>query len=156
MPLTTSDFKKSAVLAARAADDKKAENIKVYFIGANSSLADYVAIATVDSPPQLEAVEEGVARRLKEEGTYRLHAEGGRSNSWRVLDYGGFIMHVVTQEARDFYSLDKIYCFGKETRWEARRIAPAAKPAKPAKAAAKKAAVKKPAAKRSAAKKKAK
>jgi len=150
---SANDFKKPAILAARAADDKKAENIKLYYIGDNSSLADYVVIATADSVPQLEAIADGVAKDLKEEDLYRLHSEGGRSGSWRVLDYGGFIMHVVTNTAREFYGLDRIYHFGREIRWEARAAAPAAKPAPAKKAAPKKTIVKKAAAKKPAVKK---
>ncbi|MDD2774271.1 MAG: ribosome silencing factor [Elusimicrobiales bacterium] len=154
MPTTVkNDFKKPALLAARAADDKKAEDIKVYYIGENSSLADYAVIATADSAPQLEAVADGVAHSLKEEGLYRLHSEGGRSDSWRVLDYGGFIMHVVTNTAREFYGLDRIYHFGREIRWEARAAASAAKPAPAKKAAPKKTTVKKAAARKPAVKK---
>lgn len=108
------DTKQLVCYAARLADDKKAENIKVIDLCGLSSLCDYILIATATSKPHLDAVEEEISKKLKEEGFYKSNRDGGDSNQWRVSDYGGFLVHVMTQEARDFYMLDKIFSFGKE------------------------------------------
>ena len=89
-------------------------NIKVIDLCGLSSLCDYILIATATSKPHLDAVEEEISKKLKEEGFYKSNRDGGDSNQWRVSDYGGFLVHVMTQEARDFYMLDKIFSFGKE------------------------------------------
>lgn len=151
--------KELVCLAARLADEKKAENIKVLDLGGLSSLCDYILIATATSKPHLDAVEEEISKKLKEQGYYKLNRDGGDSNLWRVSDYGGFLAHVMTQEARDFYALDKIFSFGKEISYKepvkkAVKKKPAAKkPAAKAKTAAKKTAPKKTAAKKTAVKK---
>ncbi len=129
------DTKELVCLAARLADDKKAENIKVIDLCGLSSLCDFILIATVTSKPHLDAVEEEISKKLKEEGYYKSNRDGGESHQWRVSDYGGFLAHVMTQEARDFYALDKIFSFGKEIDFK-----------KPVKKTVKKAAAKKPAA----------
>lgn len=134
--------KELVCLAARLADDKKAENIKVIDLCGLSSLCDFVLIATANSKPHLDAVEEEISKKLKEEGYYKTNRDGGESNQWRVSDYGGFLAHVMTQEARDFYALDKIFSFGKEVDFK-----------KPVKKTVKKAAAKKPAAKKTTVKK---
>lgn len=103
--------------AARLADEKKAENIKVIDLCGLSSLCDYILIATATSKPHLDAVEEEISKKLKEEGFYKSNRDGGDSNQWRVSDYGGFLVHIMTQEARDFYMLDKIFSFGKEVNF---------------------------------------
>ncbi len=100
--------------AARLADEKKAENVKVIDLCGLSSLCDFILIATATSKPHLEAVEEEISKKLKEEGYYKSNRDGGESYQWRVSDYGGFLVHLMTQEARDFYMLDKIFSFGKE------------------------------------------
>lgn len=100
--------------AARLADEKKAENIKVIDLCGLSSLCDFILIATATSKPHLEAVEEEISKKLKEEGYYKTNRDGGASYQWRVSDYGGFLVHLMTPEARDFYMLDKIFSFGKE------------------------------------------
>lgn len=100
--------------AARLADDKKAENVRVIDLCGLSSLCDFILIATATSKPHLEAVEEEISKKLKEEGYYKSNRDGGASYQWRVSDYGGFLVHLMTQEARDFYMLDKIFSFGKD------------------------------------------
>ena len=106
--------KELVCLAARLADDKKAENIKVIDLCGLSSLCEFILIVTATSKPHLDAVEEEISRKLKEQGVYKLNRDGRESNLWRVSDYGGFLAHIMTQEARDFYALDKIFSFGKE------------------------------------------
>ena len=100
--------------AARLADEKKAENIRVIDLGGKSSLCEFILIATATSKPHLDAVEEEISRKLKEQGIYKHNRDGRESNLWRVSDYGGFLAHIMTQEARDFYGLDEIFRFGKE------------------------------------------
>ena len=135
--------KELVCLAARLADEKKAENIKVIDLGGLSSLCDYVLIMTATSKPHLEAVEEEISKKLKEIGYYKTNRDGADSLQWRVSDYGAFLVHIMTQEARDFYALDKIFSFGTEVDFT--------KPIQkvPAKKNVKKTAVKKAAAKKS-------
>lgn len=106
--------KELVCLAARLADDKKAENIKVIDLCGLSSLCEFILIVTATSKPHLDAVEEEISKKLKEQGIYKLNRDGRESNLWRVSDYGSFLAHIMTQEARDFYALDKIFSFGKE------------------------------------------
>ena len=159
--------KEIACLAARYADEKKAENVKVLDLNGLSSLCDYIVLATVTSKPHMEAVEDEISTQLKKIGVYKSNRDGGESMIWRVSDYGSFLVHIMTQEARDFYALDKIFSFGtpidyakpkaakktaaKKTTKKTAAKKPAAKTAK--KATAKKAAAKKPAAKKTAVKK---
>lgn len=136
--------KEIVCLAARYADDKKAEQIKVIDLGGLSSLCDYIVIATVTSKPHLEAVEEEISTKLKQEGIYKINRDGVESNVWRVSDYGSFLVHLMTPEAREFYALDKIFSFGKEIDFTL---------PKPKKAAAKKTVKKATSAKKAPAKK---
>lgn len=99
--------------AARLAEDKKAEDIKVIDLCGLSSLCEFILIVTATSKPHLDAIEEEISKKLKEEGIYKLNRDGRESNLWRVSDYGGFLAHIMTQEARDFYALDKIFSFGQ-------------------------------------------
>ena len=136
-------FKQLAIAAARLADSKKAEEVAVYDMDGRSALADFVVVATVDNPAQLDAVDEEITVNLKKEGLFALYRDGMRSKNWKVLDYGGIIVHLFERKAREFYSFDKVYTGYGEVKWA---LAPApAAPKKAPKAAPKKA--KKPAAK---------
>ncbi len=136
--------------AARLADEKKAENIALLDLNGLSSLCDYVLIMTATSKPHLEAIEEEISKKLKEVGVYKTNRDGADSLQWRVSDYGAFLVHIMTQEARDFYALDKIFSFGhpvdftKPVKKASPKKATKKTPAKPAKkTATKKATVKK-------------
>ena len=112
------DFRRIAVLAAQAASDKLAEEIVLYHIKPISGLADFLLLATVDSPAQLEAVEDQVSRHLKVKGVGLVRRDGARSALWRVLDYGGLLVHLMHRDAREFYSLDKLYIDARRLPWD--------------------------------------
>lgn len=156
--------KEIAFLAARYADDKKAENIKVIDLNGLSSLCEYIVLATVTSRPHLEAVEDEISTQLKKIGVYKTNRDGADSAMWRVSDYGSFLVHVMTPEAREFYALDKIFSFGTELDYTKPKAAKktatkktvkktAVKKAPAQKTATKKTATKKTAAKKTTAKK---
>ena len=146
-------FKKIAIAAARAGDDKKGSPVKVFDLAGTSPLADYAVLVTVESGPQLDAVEEEVQVRLKREGVYCLHKDGMRSRAWKVLDYGGTLVHIYDAKAAQFYAIEKLFERCKPVEWEEQPAAAPAAPAAPAKAPAAKPAAKKPAAQKPAAKK---
>ena len=158
MALSKNDSKKIAVSAARSGDEKHAAPISVLDLCGRSTVADFVVMMTVESVPQLEAAEDEIVRRLKQEGVYCLYRDGMRSRSWKVLDYGGVLVHIFDPEAAARFSLTDLYAGAKPVEWrpapppEEREAAPkkkaGAKKAAPRKAAKKpaaKAAAKKPA-----------
>ena len=94
--------KELVCLAARLADDKKAENIKVIDLCGLSSLCDYILIVSATSKPHLDAVEEEISKKFKEFGYYKANRDGGERHICRVRDYGGFWAHILTPEAGYF------------------------------------------------------
>ena len=38
-----------------------------------------------------------------------LGREGHRGNSWELLDFGSIVVHVFTEEAREFYALERLW-----------------------------------------------
>ncbi|PIU19911.1 MAG: ribosome silencing factor [Elusimicrobia bacterium CG08_land_8_20_14_0_20_59_10] len=143
--MLNNNSKRTALTAARACDSKKASPVAVYDLKGISSLADYAVLAVVESPPQLEAVEEEVLARLKHDGFFCLYKDGARSKSWKVLDYGGVLVHVLDRTAAGFYEIDKLYQGARPVVWEEKPRAAAPGKKKPAakKAPAKKAPAKK-------------
>lgn len=107
------NLKDLAIKAARILEDKKGEGVVLYDLGDKSSLCDYVIVATATSAPHLNALEEEVSIKLKEDGFFKLNRDGSGSQIWRVSDYGGLILHLMTEEARAYYALDKMFDFAK-------------------------------------------
>lgn len=103
-----------SILTAKAISSKKGLNIKLIEIGDISSLADYMVIATGTSSTHVKAIADGVEYQLDEAGISVSHIEGYRSNSWILLDYVDVIVHIFSDEAREFYDLERLWQDGKE------------------------------------------
>lgn len=111
-------FRRLAVLAARAADEKLARDVRVWDVRSFSSLADYYVVATADSAPQMEAIEDALDQRLKtEENAPPLRRDGRGAAPWRVLDGGGVVVHLFTESARAFYGLERLWEGAKTVAW---------------------------------------
>ena len=103
-----------SILTAKAISSKKGLNIKLIEIGDISSLADYMVIATGTSSTHVKAIADEVEYQLDEAGIPVSHIEGYRSNSWILLDYVDVIVHIFSDEAREFYDLERLWQDGKE------------------------------------------
>ena len=103
-----------SILTAKAISSKKGLNIKLIEIGDISSLADYMVIAAGTSSTHVKAIADEVEYQLDEAGISVSHIEGYRSNSWILLDYVDVIVHIFSDEAREFYDLERLWQDGKE------------------------------------------
>lgn len=103
-----------SILTAKAISSKKGLNIKLIEIGDISSLADYMVIATGTSSTHVKAIADEVEYQLDKAGISVSHIEGYRSNSWILLDYVDVIVHIFSDEAREFYDLERLWQDGKE------------------------------------------
>lgn len=103
-----------SILTAKAISSKKGLDIKLIEIGDISSLADYMVIATGTSSTHVKAIADEVEYQLDNAGISVSHIEGYRSNSWILLDYVDVIVHIFSDEAREFYDLERLWQDGKE------------------------------------------
>ena len=103
----------TAKFAAKALDSKKGRDIRVIRINDVSILADYMVIATGNSSTQVKALSEEVEEKLDQEGVSVSHIEGHRSNTWILLDYVDVIVHVFSDEARQYYDLERLWQDGE-------------------------------------------
>ncbi len=103
----------TAKAAAKAADSKKAANIKVIQVENVTTIADYFVIATGFSSTQVRAIADEVEFQLKEAGETVSHIEGHKNDTWILLDYVDVIVHVFSEEAREYYDLDKLWADGQ-------------------------------------------
>jgi ribosome-associated protein len=98
------------VAAAAAAEDKKAEEIRILALDpAESGLADYFLICNGTNDRQNIAISDEIELRLKREfGVYPNSVEGRRQAEWILMDYVDFIVHVFSPEKRAFYGLERL------------------------------------------------
>ncbi len=103
----------TARLAVRALYSKKGLNVKVIEIADISAIADYFVIATGTSSTHVKALADEVEDYLNRNGISVSHTEGYRSNSWILLDYVDVVVHVFSDEAREYYDLERLWQDGK-------------------------------------------
>ena len=104
-------------VAAAALSDKKAVDIKAVEIGDLTILAEYFLFASGTSSTHVKTLAEEVEYKLSEQGVEPHHIEG-RATGWILLDYGTLVVHVFSREAREFYSLERLWGDGKPVELE--------------------------------------
>jgi len=111
-----------AKIAAAAAEEKKAKDTVILNIGKLTLIADYFVITTGDSEPQLKAINNFIMKKLKENEVKLLHCEGKPETGWILLDYGDIVVHIFSQEKREFYDLEYIWQEAKRIRLLKRKL----------------------------------
>ena len=101
--------KEIAYAVTKALDEKKGMDIKLLKIDEVSSLADYFLICTGTSNTHVKTLCDYAEYTLEQLDEQMLGREGHRGNSWELLDYGTIVIHVFTEEARQFYALERLW-----------------------------------------------
>jgi ribosome-associated protein len=103
------DFLSMAKKAAEIADNKKAADTVILDVRNLTAIADYFVITTAESTPQINAVCAETEKTFKGDGITVVRREGISSATWRVLDYGGLVVHVMSPQTRELYNLEKLW-----------------------------------------------
>jgi ribosome-associated protein len=103
-------FPKVVQIAVAAAQEKKAGAITVLDLSGLGAFTQYFVICTGYSSPQVQAIcgeiEEQLDKQLQRSPAHR---EGQRSAEWALLDFGSFIVHVFSEQARRYYDLERLW-----------------------------------------------
>ncbi|MDN3609302.1 ribosome silencing factor [Vibrio ostreicida] len=91
------------------ADDMKALNIKTLDVTGKSSITDFMIICTGTSKRHVASIAEHVAKESKMAGLDPLGIDGQTEGEWVVLDMGDTIVHVMQEEQRELYQLEKLW-----------------------------------------------
>lgn len=96
-------------LCVRTLDDKKAEDLKILNMEGKSSITEYMVIATGTSEPHLKALRNEIEKTLKAHNIHVCGQERDTASGWVVVDGFDFMIHLFTQEKRDYYSLESLW-----------------------------------------------
>lgn len=108
---TTSKELARAICLALSA--KKAKDIATVYVREKSSLCDYFVIASGTSSTQVRAMGEYVEEQMEKQFSLSpVREEGMRDGRWSVLDYGDVIVHIMQDETRLFYHLERLWADG--------------------------------------------
>lgn len=101
-------------LAVQALEDMKGIDLVVIDIVGKSSIADAMVVVTGTSQRHVRSLAESVRLSAKEADHPPLGVEGADSSDWVLVDLGDVIVHVMTEEKREFYSLEKLWSVGPD------------------------------------------
>ncbi|NDH65043.1 MAG: ribosome silencing factor [Microbacteriaceae bacterium] len=96
-------------IAALAALDKLAENLVALDVSSHLALTDVFLLASGRSERQVAAISDSIEEKMLENGTKLLRREGKTLARWILLDFGDVIVHVMHEEDRMFYSLERLW-----------------------------------------------
>ena len=99
-----------ACAVARFLDEKLAKDISILNISNVSSFADYFVICSAPSTTQVKALTENLSDKVKSKfSRLPIGKENDAKNRWNLIDYGDVIVHILHQEERDTYAIEKFW-----------------------------------------------
>lgn len=116
----------------RALDDKKAGELAVLDVSHQSSITDFLVLATATSEPHLRALRIELEKALDAAGVSLVGAERVQESGWIVIDAFDVMFHLFRGEIRERYGLERLWRDAAEVPLET--ILPRPEPVKPRRA----------------------
>ncbi|GFP25279.1 ribosome-associated protein [Candidatus Hakubella thermalkaliphila] len=112
------DSKDLAIQVARAALEKKAENIIILDVEKRLIITDYFIICSGLNVIQVQSISEFIQESLEKEGYRPVRVEGDGQSGWVLLDYLDVVVHVFSAEQRDYYQLERLWKDSSIIEWQ--------------------------------------
>ena len=112
------DSKDLAIQVARAALEKKAENIIILDVEKRLIITDYFIICSGLNVIQVQSISESIQESLEKEGYRPVRVEGDGQSGWVLLDYLDVVVHVFSAEQRDYYQLERLWKDSSIIEWQ--------------------------------------
>lgn len=103
---------------ARIADEKKADYIKILDMRSRLIITDYFIIISAKNTRLTRRIEEEICIHLKNNNRYPINVSGLAEGNWILADYDDFVIHIFTDEFREYYRLERLWRDSKEIKWK--------------------------------------
>jgi ribosome-associated protein len=98
------------LIAVRAAESKKATDIKILDLTGVTSFADYFVICTGNNAKQIQAISDEIGIQIKRQAhELPKSVEGYNQAEWILADYGDLLVHIFSPKAREYYDLERLW-----------------------------------------------
>jgi ribosome-associated protein len=114
-----------AFICAKAAIDKKAENVKILDVS-HSGFTDYFVICSGLSDRQLQAITHHVSESMKANGFQSISSEGYTEGRWILLDFADVVVHVFLDALREYYDIESLWADAPRIKVPSEFYSPAA------------------------------
>ena len=106
-----------AIEAARLASNTRCHHVVVLDVSRVSPVTDFFVIASGTSPRQMRTVAEDIAEIADAHQHEALATNGLDGESWVLIDFVDVIVHIFSDQARQYYDLDNLWGDGKRVNW---------------------------------------
>ena len=107
--MTDMDADALTQLAMDALDDMKGVDVVSIDVRGQTSVTDFIVVASGTSNRHVRSLAENVIEKAKEAGQRPLGSEGQDSGEWVLVDLGVVVVHCFLPETRTFYDLEKLW-----------------------------------------------
>ena len=103
---------------ARLSDLKGADYVKILEMKNRLIITDYFIIIGAKNTRLTASLENEIKSKLKTLGITPLHTSGITDANWILVDFDDFVVHIFTEELRQFYDLERLWKDSKIIEWE--------------------------------------
>lgn len=107
------ESKEVLAFALKAISDRHGEDTQAYDMQGYSILADYYVVTSASSNRQLHAIANAIIDEAHQANYSDYRIEGSSESNWLLIDLGDVVVNVFTNEAREFYNVEKLWGDGK-------------------------------------------
>ena len=90
-------------------EDLKGRDLIELDVTGKSTITDTLLICSGNSKRHVASIADNIVISAKQEGIQPLHVEGQDTGEWVLVDFGEIIVHVMQDDTRDFYQLEKLW-----------------------------------------------
>ena len=99
----------NAMIAVEAARSKLAKDMLLLDLRGMADFTDFFFICSGTNPRQVQAICDEIDLKMKQAGLRATHTEGYNHAEWVLLDYVDFVAHIFTEQAREYYDLERLW-----------------------------------------------
>ena len=114
----TLDSKEIAILCARIADAKKAEDVLIFDVRKLTPITDFFVICNGFNERQLQSIASEIESQLHSHGIHGVGIEGYTNGRWILMDYVNVVVHLFDREMRHFYDLELLWGDAPKLLWK--------------------------------------
>ena len=108
-------MEEKAIEIARLMEDGKGNDVTLLDISGLNSWTDYFVIVTVNSSAHWQGLYKQIKEYIKD-NDLEIHVTNRKSpdgDDWNLIDLGAIVVHLMSESARSFYDLEKLWHAGK-------------------------------------------
>ena len=108
-------MEEKAIEIAKLMEDGKGIDVTLLDISGLNSWTDYFVIVTVTSSTHWQGLYKDIKEYIKD-NDLEIHLTNRKSpdgDDWNLIDLGSIVVHLMSESARTFYDLEKLWHAGK-------------------------------------------